>query len=165
MPAGALAYFPPNGAPGTGLTEVRNTPPGSDQDSTYVIQPVAGTLSWVFAKNSFGPDAYLYFVINPNETQYLSATTAYLTVRYYDATKGAALSADYDSTDTSAPVNGAYENTGAVTLTGTNAWKTQTWTLSNASFKGAENSGADFRLDAPAGVQVAEVILSLTKPS
>ncbi len=147
------------------MTEARNNPPGTDQDSDYTIQTVDGTKCYVLTTNPFGADSYLYYIINASETQFLSATTVYLTVRYYDASKGGTLSADYDSSDTSAPVNGAYENTGSITLGGTSTWKTQTWKLTNALFQGKENGNADFRLDGTPGVQIAEVILSLTPPA
>ncbi len=167
VPKGALAFFPPTGQPGSGLVQTQDNPVGSTGDSEFVIQPVAGTLSFVFQQNTASagaPISYLYWYVNASESQFLSAHTLYLTIRYYDQPAKGSISADYDSSIAGAPVNGAYENTGSVTLGGTAAWKTQTWTLKDASFQGKENGGADFRLDGTVGVAVSEVILSLNAP-
>lgn len=167
VPKGALSFFPPQGPPGTGLTQTQNTDPGSTGDSEYSIQPVGGALADVFQQNtasSGAPISFLYFFVNPSEQSFLSAKTLYLTIRYYDKPANGTISADYDSSIASAPVNGAYENTGNVTLGGTAAWKTQTWTLKDALFQGKENGNADFRLDGTVGVAVSEVILSLAPP-
>jgi hypothetical protein len=167
VPKGALSFFPPSGKPGSGLTQTQDNPVGSTGDSDYTVEPVGGSLSFVFQQNTASkgaPISYLYWYVNSNEAAFLSAHTLYLTVRYYDTPAKGQLSADYDSSISTAPVNGAYENTGNITLGGTAAWKTQTWTLKDALFQGKENGNADFRLDGTVGVAVSEVILSLTPP-
>ena len=65
--------------------------------------------------------------------------TATVTIDYYDHGAGS-WSMQYDS------VNGAYQQSPSVAKTGTDTWKTATFTLDDAAFHNAENAGTDFRL-------------------
>jgi hypothetical protein len=65
--------------------------------------------------------------------------TATVTIDYYDHGTGN-WSLQYDSTD------GAYKQTPPVAKTGTDTWKTATFTVDDAAFGNRENAGSDFRL-------------------
>ncbi|GAA4623611.1 GH92 family glycosyl hydrolase [Actinoallomurus vinaceus] len=65
--------------------------------------------------------------------------TATVTIDYYDHGTGN-WSLQYDSTD------GAYQQTAPVAKTGTDTWKTATFTVDDAAFGNRENAGSDFRL-------------------
>lgn len=65
--------------------------------------------------------------------------TATVTIDYYDHGTGN-WSLQYDSTD------GAYKQSPAVAKTGTDTWKTATFTVDDAAFGNRENAGTDFRL-------------------
>jgi hypothetical protein len=71
---------------------------------------------------------------------------------------------DYDSSDTSAPVQGAYEPTTTAFPDGVDRWTTATWELTGVELQGAENCGADLRLAGSPGVAVHEVVLDTAPP-
>ncbi|MFC4031310.1 GH92 family glycosyl hydrolase [Streptomyces polygonati] len=64
---------------------------------------------------------------------------ATVTIDYYDHGTGG-WSMQYDS------VNGAYQQTPSVAKTGTDTWRTATFTVDDAAFHNGENAGTDFRL-------------------
>jgi predicted alpha-1,2-mannosidase len=64
---------------------------------------------------------------------------ATVTIDYYDHGTGS-WSMQYDST------SGAYQQSPSVAKTGTDTWKTATFTLDDAAFHNGENAGTDFRL-------------------
>jgi len=66
-------------------------------------------------------------------------------VDYYDAAPGA-LVLQYDSTDGKATMGGAYKNARAERLSGSRAWRTARFDVSDARFGGVQNAGADFRI-------------------
>jgi hypothetical protein len=80
------------------------------------------------------------------------------------APSSASIQINYDSSDTSAPLNGAYDATTAVFPTGLRRWQQYTWTLTSVDLAGAENFGADLRLAAAPGIAVHRVVLSLEPP-
>jgi len=63
----------------------------------------------------------------------------YLKVEYYDASSGS-IKPQYDST------SNIYTDATQLNFTGTNTWKTQTWTLTNCKFANRQTSSSDFRL-------------------
>ncbi|WP_345349420.1 GH92 family glycosyl hydrolase [Actinoallomurus liliacearum] len=65
--------------------------------------------------------------------------TATVTIDYYDHGTGN-WSLQYDSTD------GAYKQSPSIAKTGTDTWKTATFTVDDAAFGNRENAGSDFRL-------------------
>jgi hypothetical protein len=65
--------------------------------------------------------------------------TATVTIDYYDHGTGS-WSLQYDST------SGAYKQSPSVAKTGTDTWKTATFTVDDAAFGNRENAGTDFRL-------------------
>ena len=73
----------------------------------------------------------------------------------------------YDSSNTSAPVNGAYASAfpvgtnAPVAVTNTGKYQTATFDLTDANFVGAENGGADFRLAVEnAGLAISSVTIT-----
>ncbi|HEY6789198.1 MAG TPA: Ig-like domain-containing protein, partial [Trebonia sp.] len=58
-----------------------------------------------------------------------------------------------------------YHTAGTITETGTDTWKTASFTVSGAYFGGLENAGADFRLDAQQPITVHSVGVSVTGPA
>ncbi|MHB1000682.1 MAG: hypothetical protein ACYC27_15685 [Armatimonadota bacterium] len=68
-------------------------------------------------------------------------------VEYLD--KGTArFGVDYDSTDVSAPVNGAFKSGQYINKTDTGTWKTHVFILFDAKFTNREHQGSDFRIAA-----------------
>ncbi|MYS22203.1 alpha-mannosidase [Streptomyces sp. SID4948] len=65
--------------------------------------------------------------------------TATVTIDYYDHGTGS-WSMQYDAT------GGAYQQSPSVAKTGTDTWKTATFTVDDAAFHNGENAGTDFRL-------------------
>jgi hypothetical protein len=100
----------------------------------------------------------LYFTIDPA----VAATSSYdatITVSYYDAGTGkVALQYDNGYTD---PDHSA----GTITLTGSDTWKTATFTVTGAYFGGDEDASGDFRLDAKAPITVHSVAVAVTGPA
>lgn len=93
------------------------------------------------ARTTLPGSGYVYFNVD-NSIVPGGAYYAVVSVRYYDhGTDTFAL--QYDSNATSS--NPAYEETAAVRKTGTDTWKTATFTLDDAHFAGRENGSSDFR--------------------
>jgi hypothetical protein len=86
-----------------------------------------------------GGNGYFYFDIHDGYIYNGNVPTVYLEVCYYDET--GSITPQYDST------NGEYTTAAAVNLTGSNQWKTATWTLTDCLFANRQNGGADFRID------------------
>jgi hypothetical protein len=149
---------------GQGLTQ--EVSGGSTGDSEYHTDTVGGLSALVFDPNTAAPDnpvSYLYFQVDPS-SPLVQRDSLYLSVQYDDPTSGQLL-AEYDSTDTSAPVNGAYKSSPSVLrLTGSKKWQWICWHLTQARLQEHENGQSDFRLDGSPGVAVHEVILSPTPP-
>ncbi|WP_329158027.1 GH92 family glycosyl hydrolase [Streptomyces sp. NBC_01717] len=81
---------------------------------------------------------YEYFDID-NTIVPGGAYHATVTIDYYDHGTGS-WSLQYDST------TGAYKQSPSVAKTGTDTWKTATFTLDDAAFHNGENAGSDFRV-------------------
>jgi len=181
IPLGAIHVVAPK--PPTTLTFVAGPNPDQSQiiqvlsggaagDSEYSVATVGGRPAFVFQKNTTVPKwtpttpSYLYFQVN-RATNFLanSPTVLYLTVDYYDYPAKAQLTAQYDSTIASAPVNGAYASTATVTTTGAHAWRTVTFKLTQVNFAEGENGGADFRLAGTLGLAVSRIVLSTQPPT
>lgn len=105
-----------------------------------------------------GTENDMYFDIASS----VAATSSYdatFTVSYYDAgTTGVSLQYDNGFAD---PEHTA----GTVRLTGTDTWKTATFSVTGAYFGGLENAGADFRLDSDGPIIVHSVAVSVTGPA
>jgi hypothetical protein len=86
----------------------------------------------------------IYFQVADN-VAYAGSYVAQVSVQYYDQGSNT-FALQYDSTDCSAPVSGAYKQAGTVTETSTGTWKTATLILPDAYFGNRENNSADFRL-------------------
>ncbi|WP_157436329.1 Ig-like domain-containing protein [Actinospica robiniae] len=107
---------------------------------------------------SSGTENDMYFGIDPS----VAATSSYgatFTVSYYDAgTASVALQYDNGVADPD-------HTAGTIQLTGTDTWKTATFSVTGAYFGGLENAGADFRLDSDGPITAHSVAVSVTGPA
>jgi hypothetical protein len=158
----------PPGAPGTALvgTVLGSTNSsygvaqadyaGTDESAQTTASDVAGLSARTTTGQ--GTENDMYFSIDPS----VAATSGYdatVKVSYYDDADGA-MTLQYD--------NGfadPYHTAGTVNLTGSNTWKTATFTVSGAYFGGLEHAGADFRLDSQQPITVHSVGVSVTGPA
>jgi hypothetical protein len=90
-------------------------------------------------KGSASDDVNFYYNVADSLIYNGSPSTVYIKVEYYDASSGS-IQPQYDGTA------GAYTSASTLNFTGTNTWKTQTWTLTNCKFANRQNGSADFRL-------------------
>ena len=138
-------------------------------DSLFSSSTVGGKSADVFAKNTASagnPVTYIYLQVSPSSTLVTAKpSTLYLTVDYYDSPAKGQVMYNYDSTIASAPVNGAYAGTAAVTLGGSAQWKQVTWKLTQVSLQQKENNNADLRVAGSPGVAVHQVMLSTSVPA
>ena len=102
----------------------------------------------------------LYFAINPFYKTAHELEKSVLTVEYLDGGGASYFTIQYDSTDKSALMNGAYKGTGRVEIGGSGKWKTAEFRLPDARFSNRQNGGADFRIwtDGP-GLHVKSITL------
>ncbi len=113
----------------------------------------------LFTRNPFAPKGDSYFYLRVASGVFPAGPgNLWLQVRYYDAPAGLALQCDYNAAS-------PYTAVGPVTTTGSHTWKTVTWALAGADFKGSQNGGADLRLDAPVGLAVDRVKLTGRPPA
>ncbi len=133
--------------------------PVSAPDGRWHLGKAGARAAVIFARNPFAPhgDSYFYLRVTPGLFSSPGATP-WLQVRYYDAPAGLALQCDYNAAT-------PYTAAGPVTTTGSHRWKTVTWALGGADFKGSQNGGADLRLDAPVGLAIDRVALTNTRPA
>ncbi len=123
-------------------------------------QTTASDVDGLSARTTTGTAAEndMYFSISPS----IAATSSYdatVKVSYYDSGTGT-VALQYDN-----GINDPYHTAGTITLTGTDTWKTATFTISGAYFGGLENAGADFRLDATQPITIHSVGVSVTGPA
>jgi hypothetical protein len=129
-------------------------------------QTTAADVGGMSARTTAGsaPENDMYFSIDPS----VAATSSYnatIKVSYYDSGTGT-VALQYDN-----GVKDPYHTAGTITLTGSDTWKTATFTISGAYFGGSEaappgtTGGADFRLDAQQPITVHSVGLSVTGPA
>jgi hypothetical protein len=141
-----------------GLTQVDYA--GAGQAAVTTASDVAGRSARTTASPAGGAatENDMYFSIDPS----VAATSSYdatIAVSYYDAGTGT-VALQYD--------NGAgdpYHTAGTITLTGTDTWKTASFSVTGAYFGGLENGGADFRLDGQQPITVHSVGMSVTGPA
>lgn len=103
-------------------------------------------------------NGYIYFQVDPSFKREKAADYM-VEVEFYDRTNGV-LMLEYDAS-TDATGKKAYVASGqAVTLRNSQSWATASFQLPGATFRHAQNSGADFRLNVkPADLFVRRVIL------
>jgi len=141
-----------------GLTQLDYAGPG--EAATTTASDVDG-LSARTTANPAGGSATendLYFSIDPS----VAATSSYdatIKVSYYDSGTGT-VALQYDNGP-----GDPYHTAGTITLTGSDTWKTASFTVTGAYFGGLENAGADFRLDGQQPITVHSVGLSVTGPA
>lgn len=86
----------------------------------------------------------IYFQV-ADDVAYNGSYAAQVSVQYYDQGSNSFV-LQYDSTDCSATLSGAYKTAGSVTKGNTGTWQTATFNLPDAHFANRENNSADFRL-------------------
>ncbi len=137
-------------------------------DGQYSVQTVLGQQA-IVSELGVGGTAdyaqYLYFKVPPTIVPSTEPDVTVSVTYANNQTNGILL--QYDSSDTAAPVNGAYDTaypagtTTPVEVTDTGAYATATFDLTNALFEGGENGGADFRIAVEhPGLAVSSVTVS-----
>jgi hypothetical protein len=86
----------------------------------------------------------MYFQV-ADSVAYNGSYVAQVSVQYYDQGSNS-FTLQYDSTDCSQPLSGAYKPAGSATKGNTGTWQTATFNLPDAHFANRENNSADFRL-------------------
>jgi tRNA A-37 threonylcarbamoyl transferase component Bud32 len=91
------------------------------------------------------PCRYIYFGV---DDQFVFAQNTHLQVKveYFDVEKSNGFQIEYDSADTSIPLQGRYKGTTWIPLTGDRQWKTTSFDLPIAYLGNRQNGNADFRL-------------------
>lgn len=99
--------------------------------------------------------SYFYFNASDAIIYDGSPSTVYLRVDYFDS-PGGFIQPQYDY------MSGAYTPAETVTFTGTNTWRSATWTLTNCRFANSQAESSDFRLYVGEGgnVHIDRVVLS-----
>ena len=91
-----------------------------------------------------GEDTFIYFAVADAYRKEPKRPVT-ITMEYLD--KGTAeFGLDYDSTDETAPISGAFKSAPACKRTGSGEWRTHTFTLPDARLTNREHMGADFRV-------------------
>ncbi len=122
-------------------------------DGQYALQTVLGQLALVSQPGTGKAPSYaqnLYFQVPPS---LVSTTQPDVQIKVtYANNQSNAFFVQYDSSNTAAPVKGAYApaypagTSTPVTVTSAGQYQTATFDLANALFQGAQNGGADFRI-------------------
>jgi hypothetical protein len=96
-------------------------------------------------ENKKGPVRRLYFDVDDSFC-WFETRSFLVAVEFLDVGEGS-FSLEYDSGDRTLPAERrVVKSAGSVRLTGTGEWKTQTFTLPDASFGNGQAGGSDFRL-------------------
>jgi hypothetical protein len=116
--------------------------PVSVDDGPVTVREASGSRAWVIA--SHRPPRYLYFDADDSFSESL-ASAVVVTVAYLDSGTGV-LAVQYDSTDESAPIGGAYKETGRITRTASGAWRMVDLAIPDPRFAGNQNNRSDLRI-------------------
>jgi len=138
-------------------------------DGQYTVQTILGQQA-VVSELGVGGTAdyaqYLYFKV-PSTVVPSTEPDVTVSVTYANNQTNNGFFLQYDSSDTAAPVNGAYDTaypvatTTPVEVTDTGKYATAKFAVTNALFEGGENGGADFRIAAEhPGLAVSSVTVS-----
>ncbi len=151
-----LKAFQTNGGiiiPGPAVANANAFAPLNLPDGQFTVQTVLGQQTVVSQLGVSGASPYvqyLYFKVPPNLVPSTQPNVQIQVTYANNQANGFYL--QYDSSNASAPVNGAYTTgfpagtNAPVAVTNTGQYKTATFDLTNAAFTGAENGGADFRV-------------------
>ena len=119
------------------------------EDGQTTVRDVSGRKAWAAIPFRNSGQRYVYFRAD-DSFKWADTMEAIITLDYFDATPGR-MRIEFDGSDTSALLDGAYSRTENVSLTGDRKWKTTTFKLSGARLENSQNGGADFRIVAEAG--------------
>ena len=151
-----LKAFQANGGiiiPGPAVANANAFAPLDLPDGQFTVQTVLGQQAVVSQLGVSGTSPYaqyLYFKVPPNLVPSTQPNVQIKVTYANNQSNGFYL--QYDSSNTAAPVNGAYTTgfpagtNAPVAVTNTGQYQTATFDLTNAAFTGAENGGADFRV-------------------
>lgn len=117
----------------------RPSPEPADGDTVAVTQGGRNCRRTSVPGTGAPNDLYVYFRVADTFAFQGNRPGVDVTVSYFDNPTGF-LRLEYDGT------SNAYTIGTQVNMTGTNTWKTFTWTLTNAYFGNRQNAGADFRI-------------------
>ncbi|MFQ5942325.1 MAG: bifunctional serine/threonine-protein kinase/ABC transporter substrate-binding protein [Anaerolineales bacterium] len=92
------------------------------------------------------PGRFIYFQVDPSFI-FRQETAVLVSVEYFDAGSHV-FGLDYDSTDFSSALSGAFKHTENVQLENSNKWRTATFVLEDAYFADRQHRAADFRIHA-----------------
>lgn len=113
------------------------------EDGPLTVVETNGVACWEIVPA--GAARYLYFAVDDAFGRTLERGCR-VTCEFLDRGEGE-LGLEYDSTDPTAPLDGAYKAAPPVTRRhDSGAWREQTWVLTHARFAGRQNGGADLRL-------------------
>jgi hypothetical protein len=154
------------GAPNTSYGVTQADYSGTGESAMTTASDVDGMSARTTVSPAGGSAAEndMYFSIDPS----VAATSSYdatIKVSYYDSGTGT-VALQYDN-----GLKDPYHTAGTITLTGSDTWKTATFTVTGAYFGGSQApppgtaTGADFRLDAQQPITVHSVGVSVTGPA
>jgi len=86
-----------------------------------------------------GSDRYMYFDVNDDWAYQGNRPDLWITLEYFDAGTES-IQLQYEATDAT-----VYKNSGSITRTNTNTWKTYLWHITDAYFGNGQANNADFR--------------------
>ena len=132
------------------------------EDGAAKTEEFAGSVCWTAGPNSVSATQFIYSAADHNMV-FDTDQAMEFTIEYYDAGAGT-VELQYDSTDPSATMYGAYKVVPAFELTGTDQWRSAVVKATGVRFAGRQNGSADFRL-AAAGDAILRVRSISVSPS
>jgi hypothetical protein len=136
---------------GTGLSLV------AAEDGKVTLEPGGNRPAW-YSRPEAAHSGYIYFRVD-DSFKWAAFMRASLEVEYLDLARGT-LRVEFDGSDPTAPLDGAYTPSRKTALVGDGDWKRAVFELEGARFLNSQNGGADFRLVAEApGVAVRRLTL------
>jgi hypothetical protein len=122
-------------------------------DGQYSIQTVLGQQAMVSQLGAGGSGPYVQYLYFKVPQDLVAPTQSHVQIQVtYANNQPNGFYLQYNSSDTAAPLNGAYTTgfpvgtNAPVTVSNTGQYHTASFDLSNAQFQGTENGGADFRI-------------------
>lgn len=119
--------------------------PVAADDGPFDAVKLRGFEALTTKENKKGPERHLYFDVD-DSFAYFEGRAFLVAVEFYDVGEGS-FSLEYDSMDrTLSAEKRVLKSAGSVRFGGTGEWKTETFTVPDASFGNGQAGGADFRL-------------------
>ena len=145
---------------GSGLSQVEAGSPGDGATQPVTVGGLEGREA-VPTTPPHPNDLNMYFNID-DSIAFAGNYTATFTIQYYDQGTGSFLP-QYDSTNPQGgPLSGAYTPGPAIQGTGTNTWKTTSFTVHDGLFGNRENNATDFRITSPSPFIIHSVTVAIS---